>query len=141
MSISKKELELENKKLDDTIKVIREKISALGSELLSREEQSLEFKKFMWDSHASLDPAELKTMMSDNDLEISLMMKKGDYLQKLFRIQNKPYFGRIIFKTDEEVNDVYIGITHVEKDLKYLVHDWRSPICSLFYDYETGEAS
>lgn len=141
MSISKKELELENKKLDDTIKVIREKISLLGSELSSREEQSLEFKKFMWDSHASLDPAELKTMMSDNDLEISLMMKKGDYLQKLFRIQNKPYFGRIIFKTDEEVNDVYIGITHVEKNLKYLVHDWRSPICSLFYDYETGEAS
>lgn len=141
MQISSEELACEKKKLDSTIKVIRKKISSLGEELLERDEKALEFKKFIWDAHTELDPAELKTMMSDNDLEIGLMLKKGDYLQKLFRIQNKPYFGNIIFKSKEGVDNIYIGITHVEDDLEYLVHDWRSPICSIFYDYETGPAS
>ena len=38
---------------------------------------------------------------------------------------------------------IYIGITHVEdeENEKYLVHDWRAPICSMFYDYELGKAS
>ena len=36
---------------------------------------------------------------------------------------------------------MYIGITNVEKDLKYYVYDWRSPICSMFYDYGVGSAS
>ena len=40
----------------------------------------------------------LKTMMSDNDVEISIMMSRGNYLQKLFKIQNKPYFGSINFE-------------------------------------------
>ena len=141
MKISNEELTCEKRKLENTIKVIRKKISNLGEELIEREEKALEFKKFMWDSHAELDPGELKTMMSNNDLEINLMMKKGEYLQKLFRIQNKPYFGNIIFKSNEGVDNIYIGITHVEDNLNYLVHDWRSPICSMFYDYETGPAN
>ena len=34
-----------------------------------------------------------------------------------------------------EENEVYIGITHVTDDKnKYYVHDWRSPICNLFYE-------
>jgi len=140
MKITNEELTCEKEKLKNTIKVIRQKIANLGEELIERDEKALEFKKFMWDAHAELDPGELKTMMSDNDLEISLMMKKGDYLQKLFRIQNKPYFGNIIFKSKDSVDNIYIGITHVEDNLNYLVHDWRSPICSLFYDYETGQA-
>ena len=88
-----------------------------------------------------MDPAEMRTMMSDNDVEISIMQSRGNYLQKLFKIQNKPYFGNIIFEnnTDGKQN-IYIGITHLENNLNYYVHDWRSPICSLFYDYEIGNA-
>ena len=139
MELSVHEKELENKHLDDTIKLIRGKISELGQELYAREDKVLEFKKFMWDSKGSMDAAELKTMMSDNDLEISMMMNKGDYLQKLYKIQNNPYFGSIIFKDQKQTDEVYIGITHVtDEKNNYYVHDWRSPICSLFYDYEVG---
>ena len=142
MELSRKEIMLEEKRLDDTINLIRTKISSLGQELYDRDDKVLEFKKFMWNNRAGMDAAELKTMMSDNDLEISMMMKKGEYFQKLFKIQNNPYFGRIIFKNKEGVDDVYIGITHVvDDDNKYYVHDWRSPICNLFYDYEVGPAN
>lgn len=141
MELSKKEIMLEEKRLEDTIDLIRSKISVLGQELYDRDDKVLEFKKFMWDNRADMDAAELKTMMSDNDIEIHLMMQKGDYLQKLFRIQNSPYFGSIVFKSGNDIDEVYIGITHVTDDNnKYYVHDWRSPICNLFYDYEVGEA-
>ena len=77
---------LEEKRLDDTINLIRGKISVLGQELYERDDKVLEFKKFMWDNRSDMDPGELKTMMSSNDLEIYMMMNKGEYLQKLFRI-------------------------------------------------------
>lgn len=143
MELSKEEFKLEETRLFDTVKIIRDKISVLGQELYDRDDKVLEFKKFMWDNRSDMDPTEMKTMMSSNDLEISMMMKKGEYLQKLFKIQNNPYFGSIIFRAnDRNVDDtVYIGITHVEDDNNnYYVHDWRSPICNLFYDYEVGPA-
>ena len=142
MPISKSDFILEKKRLDKVVEIVRNHISSLGSKLIDDEKKQLEFKKFIWDSHTDMDPQELATMMSDNDVEISILMSKGAYLQKLYRIQNKPYFGRIVFDSDEDgVQDIYIGITHVEENLKYYVHDWRSPICSLFYDYELGDAS
>ena len=142
MGLSKDDVMREEKRLEDTINLIRSKISVLGQELYERDDKVLEFKKFMWDNRSDMDPTELKTMMSDNDLEIRLMMNKGEYLQKLFKIQNNPYFGMVVFKTDDNVDEVYIGITHVMDDNnKYYVHDWRSPICNLFYDYEVGQAN
>ena len=142
MELSKNEVILEEKRLEDTVNLIRSKISVLGQELYERDDKVLEFKKFMWDNRSDMDPAELKTMMSDNDLEIRMMMNKGEYLQKLFKIQNNPYFGSIVFKSDDGIDEVYIGITHVtDDDNKYYVHDWRSPICNLFYDYEVGKAN
>ena len=142
MELSKEEIIKEEKRLDEVIKLIRQKISVLGQELYDQDDKILEFKKFMWDNRTDMDPTELKTMMSSNDLEVRLMMNKGEYLQKLFKIQNNPYFGRIIFNNGKEMDDVYIGITHViDDDNNYYVHDWRSPICNLFYDYEVGRAS
>ena len=143
MNLSKEELQLEEQYLSDTLKVVREKISDLGQQLYDREEKVQEFQKFMWENKHDMDPTEMRTMMSSNDLEITMMMNKGKYFQKLYRIQNNPYFGSITFDDDITTNKIYIGITHVEDEVndKYLVHDWRAPICSMFYDYETGPAS
>jgi len=140
MNIGKEAFEQEVKYLDDTIGVIRSKISSLGQELYDDDEKVLEFKKFIWDSKSDMDPTEMKTMMAESDLQVHLMTNKGMYLQKLFRIQNKPYFASIIFNDDNIDEEIYIGITHVEDNLNYYVHDWRSPICSLYYDHEVGNA-
>lgn len=55
----------------------------------------------------------------------------------------KPYFARIDIKstdmTDKE--KYYIGIHSLtDKDNNYSIIDWRSPIASLYYDYENGDA-
>lgn len=141
MKITREEFEKEKNYLNKTISLIRKKISSLGQELYDDDSKILEFKKFIWDSRAEMDPSEMKSMMAESDLQVSIMQSKGNYLQRLFRVQNKPYFGMIKFKENNEEEEIYIGITHVEDKLNYYVHDWRSPICSLFYDYETGLAS
>ena len=142
MNLSEKEMKHEKAYLDVTLDVIREKISKLGQELYEREDKVQEFQKFIWDSKADMDPTEMKNMILANDTEVMLMQNKGKYLQKLYRVQDSPYFGSMIFQDDQEQNKVYIGITHVEDEENdiYLVNDWRSPICSMFYDYEVGPA-
>ena len=141
MKIEREEWEREENYLDKTVSLVRKKISKLGQELYDDDSKVLEFKKLIWDTHTEMDPTEMRSMMAESDLQVTIMQNKGNYLQRLFRIQNKPYFGSIRFKEeDNEEENIYIGITHVEDKLNYYVHDWRSPICSMFYDFETGPA-
>jgi len=142
VGLTKLEKDQEKRYLDHAIEVIRKKISSLGQDLFDQDSKIMEFKRFMWDNKGSMDASELKSMRSDSDLEVYLMQQKGKYFQKLYRIQNNPYFGSILFQEDGEKEElIYIGITHLEEEDKHLIHDWRSPICSLFYDYEVGDAS
>ena len=143
MKIDREEFERERNYLNKTVSLVRKKISKLGQELFDDDSKVLEFKKLIWDTHTEMDPSEMRSMMAESDLQVTIMQNKGNYLQRLFRVQNKPYFGSIRFKEDgsNEEDNIYIGITHVEDKLNYYVHDWRSPICSMFYDYETGPAS
>lgn len=141
MSISKNDLLLEKQKLESTISIVRKQISILSADLYDKETKLREFQKMMWDNKAELDPAEMKTLRSSNDLEVFFLEQKAKKFKKLYSIQNKPYFARIDFKTNNILNKIYIGITNVEEDLNYYVYDWRSPICSMFYDYGVGVAS
>lgn len=141
MELSQKEKNYEQNHLDKTIEIIRAKISELGQEFYDKEEKIQEFKELIWDSKQDMDPAEMRFMMAESDSEVLKMERKSKYFQTLFRIQGNPYFGKVIFCDNINEEEIYIGITHVEDNLDYYVHDWRSPICSLFYDYETGPAS
>ena len=140
MELSQKERNYEQNHLEKTVEIIRNKISELGQEFYDKEEKIQEFKQLIWDSKQDMDPTEMRFMMAESDAEVLKMERKSKYFQTLFRIQGNPYFGKVIFKNENHEEEVYIGITHVEDDLDYYVHDWRSPICSLFYDYETGPA-
>ena len=141
MELSQKEKMYEENHLDRTLKIVRNKISELGQEFYDKEDKIQEFKELIWDSKHDMDPAEMRFMMAESDAEVLKMERKSKYFQTLFRIQGNPYFGKIIFRDNINEEEIYIGITHVEDDLEYYVHDWRSPICSLFYDYEVGKAS
>lgn len=140
MGLSKNELLLENSKLEGTIELVRKQISELSTELYDDETKLREFKTMMWDTRAELDAAEMKTLMTSNDLEVYFLEQKAKKFKKLYSIQNKPYFGRIDFKENDKTTQVYIGITNVNEDLTYHVYDWRSPICSMFYDFGVEEA-
>ena len=69
-----------------------------------------------------------------------------DKRNRLSKILDIPYFGRIDFKenkSDSKNIPIYIGI-HTFFDIKSkrnLIYDWRAPISGMFYDYESDEAT
>jgi DNA helicase-2/ATP-dependent DNA helicase PcrA len=140
MPLSKEILDQEHKYLETSVDEINKQIGELSQGLQVEEVNIHEFKKFIWENRGSMDPVEIRSNLMSSDLEVYYFNKKAEYLKKLHRIKGSPYFGRIDF-TDDKEHVVYLGITHLLKDNKHLIYDWRAPISSLFYDYELGEAS
>jgi len=91
-------------------------------------------------------------MNEDDFVEIINMQGRLDDLQdssidyvRMESIYNKmldkPYFSSILLKEQGQQNQekYYIGINSLVDDNKnFRVVDWRSPIASIFYDYEQG---
>ena len=141
MAIKESEVKYENVYLKNTIKEIKSQSSNLGVEINVKSEEEREFKRLLWEEKGSIDSVEMKTSLMVSEMEARFILMKMEYYKKLIKIENNPYFGRIDF-TEEggEKRKIYIGLTHLEKDLNYLIYDWRSPIASLFYDYGIGKA-
>lgn len=67
-----------------------------------------------------------------------------DKLRALANGVIKPYFARIDFKADDnlEKEKLYIGKYGImNNESKSLITDWRAPIASLYYDSELGKVS
>ena len=65
------------------------------------------------------------------------------HLIKLERLERSAYFGRIDFIEDgyEDTENIYIGISSFfDENGNILIYDWRSPIASIYYDFELGRA-
>ena len=139
MNLSDEELKKERNHLELTTKLLRQNISDLAQDLYDNEEKQQEFKRYVWDTKAELDPTEMKTILSNNDKEIEDLEMKAKYYKKLYKIQNNPYFGKITYEDDEGKNDIYIGLTYLTKGNENVIYDWRSPVSSIFYDYEQGD--
>ena len=140
MNLSEEEFSKEKQHLESTTCLLRETISDLAQDLYDNEEKQQEFKKYVWDTRSELDPTEMKTIISNNEQEIDNLEMKAKYYKKLYKIQNNPYFAKIVFKNDENINpNIYIGLTYLTKDNENVIYDWRAPISSIFYDYESGD--
>lgn len=141
MALSNNDIKQEKDYLDFTIKEISKKIDILGKEIHVKNEKITEFKKVLWEDRGSIDGVEMQTELMSSQLEANFVLTKMNYYRKLLKLEYSPYFGRIDFKEDNlDTRKVYIGIANVEKDLDYIIYDWRSPIASLFYDYSKGKA-
>ena len=141
MALNDAEMSKENSYLVETSNEIKRQLEELGKEIHIGEEQINEFRKYLWEEKGNMDSVELQTSMMSSELEAGFMISKMEYYRKLFRTQKEPYFGRVDFKEDgyDEIQKIYVGLTHIEKDFNYYVHDWRSPIASLFYDCKVGK--
>lgn len=104
-----------------------------------------EYKNYLW-QNKDIDPHEIRSMRESILNHFALGENVIDKRKRLSRIVDIPYFGRIDFKEktmDSPTIPIYIG-THTFYDSKNkinLIYDWRSPVSSMFYDHELGEAS
>ena len=143
MAISEEEYQKEKKILRKVLKLLDNNLSELGEDVIQDEENLVEFKKMMWENASSFDSGEAQQVMYATALEADKAYKKQQYFKRLCKIKDKPYFASIVFKDDQgEIYNIYMSLTYLkDEDTNNILYDWRSPICSMFYDYETGPAS
>ncbi|MBW1605289.1 RNA polymerase recycling motor HelD [Lactobacillus sp. Sy-1] len=63
-------------------------------------------------------------------------------VEKLTRLQERPYFARIDIHEHGENRDekIYIGLASLaDSPDHYLIYDWRAPISSIYYENKLGE--
>ncbi len=140
MAISEQEFKTEEKILKKVQKLLGDTLSDLGEDVYNDEEHLIEFKKMMWEDSNSFDEGEMQQVMAATSQEAEKVLQKQRYFKKLCQIKNKPYFASIVFKEKNgKTYNIYISLTYLrDKNTNNILYDWRSPICSLFYDYETG---
>lgn len=103
-----------------------------------------EYKNYLWENQSELDRAEKSAVrhnVTQAVLSSEAIVERKKRIRKMIEI---PYFGRIDFQEDKQKNalPIYIGIHSyydTEKN-ENVIHDWRAPISTMFYDYETGKA-
>lgn len=72
----------------------------------------------------------------------AMMSMYATEVNKIKTIKDNPYFGRFDFiPNGEEKEIIYIGKKMIaDNNGKIIVQDWRTPVCSLYYDYGVGPA-
>ena len=143
MAISEEEVKKEKLVLKKVNKLLLETLDSLGEKVVDDEEGLVEFKKMMWADANSFDDGEMSQVMAATASEADKVFRRRDYFKRLRRIKDKPYFASIVFKEDDgALYNIYMSLTYLkDKNSNNILYDWRSPICSLFYDYEIGPCS
>ena len=103
-----------------------------------------EYKDYIW-SNKDIDPHEIRSMRESILNHFALGESVINKHKRLTKILAIPYFGRIDFlekKENSKVMPINIGIhTFYDPESRAtLIHDWRAPVSSMFYDHELGEA-
>ncbi len=137
-----KEMQEEREHLKITCELLDEKITKMGEHIFESKEKAEDFSRYVWENKGDMDVQELNSVRTESEMDARNMLRERDYFKKLMKIKEAPYFASIIFQEDEGAKrDIYIGMTYLKKDeFTNIIYDWRAPISSLFYDYETGKA-
>lgn len=140
----KETIEEARAQLDDAMKANeknREMIQAAKKEI--RENTSHGIGN-LWGSDGFEALVELSQAMAPVTERTALYEFTEAKITKLRGILDTPYFARIdfCFSEGEQTEAIYIGHHSLKKENAYkmLIHDWRSPVASVFYRFAPGDA-
>lgn len=149
--INSNEWDLENEWLE---KVLEETTKQLNSKREAKDRLQMEARETqreLWDDLGAISASNGLDQISEfvSAMDTMKNQKRSHEFnvkqeEKYEKMLESPYFGRIDFLEDDEVysEKCYIGLSNLTTDdFDFLVYDWRAPISSMFYDYETGKAS
>lgn len=137
--------EEERSYLNDIIEMLNKSIEQIDLNVQKFANELKEQKQYLYENKAGMDNAEkvsVRQSIYQGALTGESAVAKKNRIGKLMQ---SPYFGRIDFieKSEKNVMPVYIGVySYFDEEQKAnIIHDWRAPVSSMFYDYELGEAS
>ena len=137
--------EQEKEYLRQLINIINNSVNNTDKSVKEHVDTLQEYKEYLW-ANKDIDPHEIRSMRESILHHFATGESVIDKRKRLGKILDIPYFGRIDFterKEGSETRVLYIGIhTFYDPGKKAnLIHDWRAPISSMFYDHELGAAS
>lgn len=137
--------EQERHHLAETMNLLEKERQRLAADI-DRSARSIEERKqHLWANLRDMDFAEKANYRGEVDMSVRLAEHAVMLRERIERLLRSPYFGRVDFHTRGEgsADAYYIGIHNFSnpETQEIVIHDWRAPVSSLFYDFETGEAS
>jgi DNA helicase II / ATP-dependent DNA helicase PcrA len=124
---------------------LRHALENLDSRLSSYARDVREQKSYFWESKADMDGAEKAFTRQSIEQAIVTGEAAANQRKRIRKLLFSPYFGRFDFAQNGRARpmSIYVGVHHFtdEADRKTLIHDWRAPISTMFYDHEIGPAS
>ncbi|MDZ7791405.1 MAG: 3'-5' exonuclease [Xanthomonadales bacterium] len=122
-------------RLDEVVKGVERRVLAYNKDVKDQTD-------YMWQHRREMDFAEKIASRQSREQSALVGTALAEQRLRLLKIKRSPWFGRFDFAAegDNEAKPFYIGVHHFHDDEadKTLVHDWRAPVATLFYDYETG---
>lgn len=138
--IKKEELE----HLDYIQGVISKQLDEVENSLEKAKEGIIEQKRYLWENIYELDPEEIASNRLSISEEHDSYEMRDNKRRLLMKQKENPYFGRIDFVYDgeDEAEILYIGLGGLQEkgNISNLIYDWRAPISSMYYDFDTGKA-
>lgn len=139
-NIMKEELE----HLDYIQGVISKQLDEVENSMEKAKEGILEQKRYLWENIYELDPEEIASNRLSISEEHDSYEMRDNRRRLLMKQKENPYFGRIDFVYDgeDEAEILYIGLGGLQekRSISNLIYDWRAPISSMYYDFDTGKA-
>ncbi len=124
--------------------LLRIALDSSGGSVTTRYTDVIQMKRYLQENKADMDHIEKAGVRESIDQMTRIGEHNLAQAGRLGKLYQTPYFGRIDFRRQQEASiaPVYIGIHAFQDDIEddYLVHDWRAPIASMFYDFELGDA-
>lgn len=123
-------------------KILEELIKETKKSIDNSKENINEMKRFMWENISDFTDEERALAMNDVDRDVGITNRTIENVEKYEKALNSPYFGKVVFYDDEfdEEQNIYIGISSIQKGYQFYAFDWRAPVSSLFYNFELGKA-
>jgi DNA helicase-2/ATP-dependent DNA helicase PcrA len=134
---------------DKTLDVIKSQLQAAKSDIEKSEKSLRETNRDMWENapHSSGDfdgAVELSQYYQPLASNIYAVESGAEKVRQLERQLQSAYFARIDFRAEGNAghDNIYIGRGSLmdRTGKRFCVYDWRSPIASLFYRFETGDS-
>ncbi|MGL5086914.1 MAG: UvrD-helicase domain-containing protein, partial [Clostridium sp.] len=138
-----KDITDEKKYLELTLDTVQDLLDKYVDSSNVQDKEIVKHRKFLWDNRSELDEIEINENCGQVALQEKVHASQITRIRTLEKQLKAPYFSRLDFKEDgEDVESFYIGLSSVEdeKDYNFLVFDWRSPVSTMFYDFEVGPA-
>lgn len=130
--------------LADVTEKIKTRLEEIDRSLAEGQQEIENMHEYYWENYTEMDQYGYEDYDNQQALLHQVNANQEKWMQKhrYEKMIASPFFGRVDFICEGEMEPYYIGIGNFAPRLgmRPMVYDWRAPVSGLFYDYDSGPA-